>query len=85
MATDTAEAPAPLPHIAAARTAAAEWEEHRAAALAAAERRRAAIRSAHSDGMSWQQIGEALGVTRARAEALARHRIENRLAGGKAD
>lgn len=82
MATET-DTPEPTDHIAEAIAAAAEWYEHRAAALAAAERRRAAVRAAHADGMTWQQIGDALGTNRARAEALARHRIENRL-GGKA-
>jgi hypothetical protein len=68
--------------IAVALAAGADERSHRDLALAAAERRRAAVRAAWDDGMTYAAIGECLGVTRGRAEALARHRTD--VAGRKA-
>jgi hypothetical protein len=64
------------PAIAVALAAGADERSHRELALAAAERRRAAVRAAWEDGMTYAAIGECLGVTRCRAEALARHRTD---------
>lgn len=62
--------------ISEALEAATEEAALRWAAVAAAARLCAAVAAAHADRMTWQEVGDALGVTRARAEALARHRTD---------
>lgn len=63
-------------NILAALEASRSERTHRAAALAAAADRRAAVLAAHEDGLTWKEIARAIGVTTARAEALARHRTD---------
>lgn len=63
---------APADHIARIRQAAERLAALAAETERATAERDEAVRDARAAGLTWQQIGDALGVTRQRAIAIAR-------------